>query len=115
MQPFRLFRGCACAFNRTTITRSSSRLRLLPHNDQSKRVFAFPELLNPKSFWRCSVTRDRGAGAAGRIVIERGHWGGKVQVNVNERAVLCGKNIGKSNETTPFSQACKEAESRWTF
>ena len=29
------------------------------------------------------------------------------------RTIEVGKNIGKSNETTPFEQACSEAQSRW--
>jgi len=32
---------------------------------------------------------------------------------VTEKLITEGKNIGKSNETTPFEQACSEAESTW--
>jgi DNA ligase-1 len=39
-----------------------------------------------------------------------GTVGGKQ--TVNSRPVI-GKNIGKSNETTPYDQACLEAESKW--
>lgn len=37
---------------------------------------------------------------------------GKKQVS-KRKDVPEGKNIGKKNETTPFQQACKEAESKW--
>jgi DNA ligase 1 len=40
-----------------------------------------------------------------------GQMGGKLQTNDKE---INGKNIGRSNETTPFEQACKDAESAWT-
>lgn len=43
--------------------------------------------------------------------VEHGQKGGKLQsslVMVNK-----GKNIGKANETTPYEQACSEAESKW--
>ncbi len=45
------------------------------------------------------------------IIIEFGQEGGKMQRS-SER-IKAGKNIGKSNETTPFEQACLEATSRW--
>ncbi len=32
---------------------------------------------------------------------------------VTPRPILVGKNIGKSNETTPFEQACFDAQSHW--
>jgi len=31
----------------------------------------------------------------------------------NERRITTGKNVGRANETTPFEQACLEAESKW--
>lgn len=39
-----------------------------------------------------------------------GYIDGKKQIDVQ---VVEGKNIGKSNETTPFEQACSDAESKW--
>jgi ATP-dependent DNA ligase len=36
-------------------------------------------------------------------------------LNYMTRNVLKGKNIKKSNETTPFEQACKEAQSQWNY
>ncbi len=42
-----------------------------------------------------------------------GYRNGKKQVDVRE--ITVGKNIGKSNETTPFQQACKEAESSYSL
>ena len=43
--------------------------------------------------------------------VAHGKKGGKIQTGSVE--VLKGKNIGKANETTPYEQACKEAESKW--
>lgn len=40
-----------------------------------------------------------------------GKRNGKMQIQ--ERNVVSGKNIGKKNETTPYQQACREAESLW--
>ncbi len=40
-----------------------------------------------------------------------GQLGGKLQEKRTQ--ITSGKNIGKSNETTPFEQACSEAESKW--
>ena len=46
------------------------------------------------------------------IHISHGYLDGKKQIEtINIRE---GKNIGKSNETTCFQQACLEAESKWT-
>ena len=45
------------------------------------------------------------------IVRTFGKRNGKLQTQ--ERCVTSGKNIGKKNETTPFQQACREAESLW--
>lgn len=45
------------------------------------------------------------------IVTKQGQLGGKEQVYIED--ILEGKNIGKSNETTPYKQACLEAESKW--
>lgn len=45
------------------------------------------------------------------IVIVYGYVGGKMVESV--RRVECGKNLGKSNETTHFQQAILEATSKW--
>jgi len=45
------------------------------------------------------------------IVIESGYVGGKIQSKA--KIVAKGKNIGKSNETTPFEQAVSQIESSW--
>ena len=45
------------------------------------------------------------------ISIEHGKLGGKLQWS--EVKISAGKNIGRSNETTHFEQACLEAESKW--
>jgi DNA ligase-1 len=40
-----------------------------------------------------------------------GYEGGKLQQN--EKTIIKGKNIGRSNETTPLQQAISEAQSTW--
>ena len=46
------------------------------------------------------------------IIIEAGYVGGKIQIK--PKMIKKGKNIRKSNETTPFEQALSEIESKWT-
>lgn len=58
--------------------------------------------------WKIRVNPDsKGA----YIQISEGLIGGKK--TESERSVFKGKNIGKMNETTPFEQACNDAQSRW--
>jgi DNA ligase 1 len=45
------------------------------------------------------------------IFVEHGQLDGKKQLS--PESIRVGMNIGKSNETTPFEQACLEAESKW--
>ncbi len=45
------------------------------------------------------------------IVVKHGQKNGKIQVS--SQKVTEGKNIGRSNETNHFTQACMEAESKW--
>lgn len=47
----------------------------------------------------------------GNIWVSHGYVDGKIQSNC--KCIKKGKNIGKVNETTPFEQACNEAESKW--
>lgn len=47
----------------------------------------------------------------GLILTEFGQIDGKIQTN--PEWIEEGKNIGKANETTPFEQACLQAESDW--
>lgn len=42
-----------------------------------------------------------------------GQEGGAMQETTVK--VTVGKNLGKSNETTPYEQACAEAQSKWTY
>ncbi len=59
--------------------------------------------------WSVRVeARDGGAAA---LITSHGYVGGALQVN--ERLVTEGKNIGKKNETTPLMQAISEAQSAW--
>lgn len=45
------------------------------------------------------------------IETSHGYLGGKIQVN--EKVITTGKNIGKKNETTPLQQAESEARAAW--
>lgn len=45
------------------------------------------------------------------IVVEFGQKDGKMQKKIEHIAE--GKNVGKANETSPWEQACSEAESKW--
>ena len=58
--------------------------------------------------WEISVAESP-SGAWGIIVTEFGGTGAKMQHS--EKIIKEGKNVGKSNETTPFQQACADAES----
>jgi len=51
-------------------------------------------------------------GNRGIVTTTYGLLDGKKQTN--ERTYTVGKNIGKSNETTPYAQALSEARSKWT-
>lgn len=59
--------------------------------------------------WHVQALESKDGTAAVRI--EYGLQGGKKQVQIVP--VLEGKNIGKKNETTPYEQAIKDAQSRW--
>jgi len=48
------------------------------------------------------------ADGTAELIREHGKLGGKIQ---NQPKPIKGKNIGRSNETTPFEQACAEAKS----
>ena len=45
------------------------------------------------------------------IIISNGYIDGKKKDSVKK--VSSGKNVGRANETTPFEQACSEAQSKW--
>ena len=47
----------------------------------------------------------------GVIETSHGYLGGKIQVN--EKVISTGKNIGKKNETTPLQLAESEARAAW--
>jgi len=51
-----------------------------------------------------------GFNGSARLIFETGRIDGKL--TLNEQIVATGKNLGKSNETTPFEQACFDAEGR---
>jgi ATP-dependent DNA ligase len=59
--------------------------------------------------WSIEVEETMGGGL---IRTRHGYEGGKIQVN--EKTITVGKNIGKANATTPLQQAIAEATSLWT-
>lgn len=65
--------------------------------------------------WNIGVFPPNSPPAADRegatIITQYGLGGGKMQESRD--LITEGKNLGKSNETTPFEQACLEAESKW--
>jgi DNA ligase-1 len=58
--------------------------------------------------WSIKVVDRSGVGV---IITKHGYEDGKMVEN--ERLVTVGKNIGRSNETTPVEQAVREAQSDW--
>ena len=73
----------------------------------------FPSLYGKSSTGKIKLWKIRAETYKGKaaVITEYGYEDGEMQytlVEVNE-----GKSIGRSNETTPFEQACLEAESKW--
>jgi ATP-dependent DNA ligase len=66
-------------------------------------------LTGKTKLWSVEVRHQNGCGV---IVTTHGQKDGKMQVN--EKIISEGKNIGKKNETTPFAQAVSEARTAWT-
>jgi ATP-dependent DNA ligase len=66
-------------------------------------------LTGKTKLWSIIVRLQDGTGV---IVTTHGQKDGKMQVN--EKIISEGKNIGKKNETTPFDQAVSEARAAWT-
>jgi DNA ligase-1 len=72
-----------------------------------------PHLYNKTSngkiqIWSISVYEEDSKGV---IEIQRGFIDGKIQTQ--KQIISKGKNIGKKNETTPYTQALAEAKSKW--
>lgn len=63
-------------------------------------------------YWNISVIPNPDHSTGWDIWIAHGQVGGKEQESVD--SILEGKNIGKANETTPYTQAVSEAASKWT-
>jgi len=79
---------------------------------------SFPKLFQKSSTgkmkeWKIWVVKilDSGHDYGAEIHNSHGFVGGKLQEDIE--IVKEGKNIGKKNETTPFEQACSQAESQW--
>ena len=66
-------------------------------------------LTGKTKLWSIEVRLQDGNGV---IVTTHGQKDGEMQVN--EKIISEGKNIGKKNETTPFDQAVSEARAAWT-
>jgi len=74
----------------------------------------FPTLQGEATSGKAKIWSIRVFERLGTGVIEttHGYMGGKMQVN--EKVITVGKNIGKKNETTPRQQAESEARAAWT-
>ena len=87
----------------------------------TSRVHTFPTLYglstkNVKKVWSCRVEAAGLSGPMGQdseahIIITHGLLGGKQQTTT--RRVTQGKNVGRANATTPWTQAVAEATSKW--
>lgn len=66
-------------------------------------------LTGKTKLWSIEVRHQDGHGV---IVTTHGYKDGKMQVS--EKVITEGKNIGKKNQTTPFDQAVAEARTAWT-
>lgn len=84
-----------------------------PVQNTMSGTHTFPPLYGESSHGKRKVwsIRVEARGSTGVLINEHGYEDGKKVVN--ERMVEKGKNIGKSNETTPFQQAVNEAQSAW--
>ena len=73
----------------------------------------FPTLHGEATSGKAKIWSVRVLSRDGTGIIEttHGYMGGKMQVN--EKVISTGKNIGKKNETTPFQQAESEARAAW--
>ncbi len=60
--------------------------------------------------WKIRVRKNRDGTAD--VVTEHGYEDSE-ELQEAIVKIVAGKNIGRSNETTPFEQACSEAESKW--
>ena len=73
----------------------------------------FPPLRGEAATGKTKVWFIRAFGRDGQGIIQtvHGYEGGKMQVN--EKRIMVGKNVGKCNATTPFEQAEREARATW--
>lgn len=73
----------------------------------------FPILRGEAATGKAKIWKVRCEERAGHgiIITEHGYEDGKMVIG--EKSIVSGKNIGKSNETTPFQQACSEARAAW--
>lgn len=74
----------------------------------------FPPLFAKASTGKTKVWQIRVESAAdGAKIITSHGYADQEELQIAEVKVTEGKNIGKANETTPFEQACSQAESKW--
>lgn len=57
------------------------------------------------------IEADKLPSGKARFIVRHGQVDGKIQET--STLIEVGKNIGKANETTPYEQACSEAQSQW--
>jgi len=73
-----------------------------------RMLYGLSRIQKVKQWQARAVENDDGSAT---IFVESGYVGGKIQSK--PRHIKEGKNIGKTNQTTPFQQAMSEIESQW--
>ena len=78
-----------------------------------ERVKEFPILYGEATNGKCKEWSIKVEETA-TVLIVRTHGYSDGKKIESKKEITQGKNIGKKNETTPFQQACSEAQSLWT-
>jgi DNA polymerase/3'-5' exonuclease PolX len=84
-----------------------------PELKQEDPIPVFPELQGEATTGKTKVWSIRVFEREGHGVIETSHGYIDGKMQVNEKVINEGKNVGKKNETTPLQQAVSEARSAW--
>ena len=94
-------------------------MRMITYPDDYSAVKDLPVIYGRSSIgkikqWQVEVVKnpiDVNGIETANYIVRHGYYDGKIQENT--KVIKKGKNIGKSNETTPYEQALSEAHSDW--